>query len=55
MDNVHIKMDTTIPLGSMLVTVVISFTIWLNSTHPAPAPDSLGLDELWQKRDGSKF
>ena len=33
----------------------IADTIWLNSTTATPAPDSLGLDELWQKRDGSKF
>lgn len=33
----------------------IADTIWPNSTTPTPAPDSLGLDELWQKRDGSKF
>ena len=33
----------------------ITDTIWLSNTTPTPVPDSLGLDELWQKRDGSKF
>ena len=32
----------------------ITDTVWLNDTTP-PLPASSGLDELWQKREGTKF
>ena len=33
----------------------ITDIVWMSNTSSMPGPDSLGLDELWQKRDGSKF
>ena len=33
----------------------ITDIVWMGNTTSTPAPDLLGLDELWQKQDGSKF